>query len=285
VVAVVAFGPHASEAEDAPVVTGAEADGYELVWSDEFDVDGPPSAANWEFEHGFKRNNEAQWYQPQNAFCEDGLLVVEARREHVVVSEQPERAASARWAATRMHAEYTSASLHTRRLHDWLYGRFVMRARVPMVHGAWPAFWTLGHGSWPACGEIDVMECYRESVLANFVWLGRGLKPKWDATKTPVMELGDAAWSEAFHEWRMDWDKDSIELHLDDRLMNSADLSKTVNANPAGDNPFRKPQYLLVNLAIGGDNGGDPSRTEFPVRLVVDYVRVYQQRAKGDSKK
>jgi beta-glucanase (GH16 family) len=255
----------------------AEADGYELRWADEFDVDGPPSAANWEFEHGFVRNNEAQWYQADNAFCENGFLVVEARRERVVVSEHDRRGPSSRWSAGRSHADYTSASLTTKGRRDWLYGRFVMRARVPAVRGAWPAFWTLGHGPWPTCGEVDVMECYGGSVLANFVWLGRGRKPQWDATKTSVEELGGRAWSKAFHEWRMDWDEHSIELYLDDRLMNAVDLEKTANANNEGDNPFRKPQYLLLNLAIGGDNGGDPSRTPFPVRFEVDYVRVYQQ--------
>ncbi|MGL4514429.1 MAG: glycoside hydrolase family 16 protein [Lacipirellulaceae bacterium] len=273
----------AAPGDPAPA-PGRDTAGYELGWADEFDRDGPPSPANWEFEHGFVRNHEAQWYQEANAVCDSGLLVIEARRERVAVSEQANRGPSFGWSAGRTHAEYTSASLRTRGLHDWLYGRFVMRARVPNVAGAWPAFWTVGHGPWPASGEIDVMECYRGSVLANFVWLGRGGRPRWDASKTPIQQLGAASWADAFHEWRMDWDEDSIELYVDDRLMNSVSLDETVNANSEWDNPFRKPQYLLLNLAIGGDNGGDPSKTPFPVRYEIDYVRVYQQRAESKNK-
>jgi len=74
----------------------------------------------------------------------------------------------------------------------------------------------------------------------------------------------------------MDWDKDNIELYVDDELLNTIELSKTTNGTPDRANPFREPHYILLNLAIGGTNGGDPSKTEFPARFEVDYVRVYQ---------
>ena len=45
-------------------------------------------------------------------------------------------------------------------------------------------------------------------------------------------------------------------------------------------NAFRHPHYILLNQAIGGTNGGDPSKTEFPVRLEVDWVRVYEREEK-----
>lgn len=253
-------------------------DAFQLVWADEFDREGPPSPENWGFEQGFLRNQEAQWYQPDNATCHGGLLIIEARRERVDVDPGVVQSRKLQaWAAARTHADYTSASLTTRGKHQWLYGRFVMRARAPTAQGAWPAFWTVGNGPWPACGEIDIMECYRGAVLANFVWLGRGGSAKWDAVKTSIDELG-ADWGESFHEWRMDWDEDVIELSVDDRLLNSVRLESTINSNPTGDNPFRRPQYLLMNLAIGGENGGDPSQTPFPLRFEVDYVRVYQKR-------
>ncbi|MGE5406639.1 MAG: hypothetical protein ACM3NR_02910, partial [Methanosarcina sp.] len=73
--------------------------------------------------------------------------------------------------------------------------------------------------------------------------------------------------------WMMDWNKDSISLFLDGKLLNSTLVSQTVN--PDGFNPFLQPHYLLLNLAIGGA-GGDPSRSPFPIRYEVDYVRVYQ---------
>jgi hypothetical protein len=57
---------------------------------------------------------------------------------------------------------------------------------------------------------------------------------------------------------------------------NEVDLSRTVNQDGTSTNPFHQPHYLLISLAIGGTQGGDPSKTEFPARFEVDYVRVYQ---------
>ncbi len=64
---------------------------------------------------------------------------------------------------------------------------------------------------------------------------------------------------------------------MDDLLLNTTDLNETINNDREGKNPFRQPHYLLLNLAIGGTNGGDPSGTAFPSRFEVDYVRVYQK--------
>ena len=72
----------------------------------------------------------------------------------------------------------------------------------------------------------------------------------------------------------MDWNKDSVKLFLDNRLMNSVSVSETIN--PDGINPFLQPHYILLNLAIGA-NGGDPSRSHFPIIYEIDWVRVYQK--------
>ncbi len=255
----------------------ADESGWTLVWADEFTADGPPDPANWTFEHGMVRNEEAQFYQPANAVCRDGRLVIEARRERV---RNPRFAAgSTAWPTSRQFAEYTSASLRTRGLHQWQYGRFVMRGRIDTRPGMWPAWWTLGvKGDWPDGGEIDMMEYYRGMLLANVGWgSGRRWVATWDSVRTPAVALGDG-WADRFHVWRMDWDEKAIRLYVDDRLLNETDLADTVDA-ARGTDPFHQPHYMLVNLAIGGANGGDPSATAFPARLEVDYIRVYQHPA------
>ena len=161
----------------------------------------------------------------------------------------------------------------------WQYGRFEMRAKIDVSNGMWPAWWTLGvNKSWPANGEIDIMEYYRGTLLANIVCLGKQNRQEWHSTKTPLSVLGDAAWSSKFHIWRMDWDEKFLSLYVDDSLLNRVATDSLVNKDGSGFNPFKQPHYMLLNLAIGGQNGGDPSSTTFPRKFEIDYVRVYQKK-------
>ncbi|MCP5537067.1 MAG: glycoside hydrolase family 16 protein [Akkermansiaceae bacterium] len=258
-------------------VATAQPRAWKLVWADEFDVDGKPNPKNWVYENGFVRNLELQWYQQDNAFCKNGLLVIEGRRERKANPDY--KKGSARWQQNRPHAEYTSACVKTKGLHAWQYGRFEVRAKIITRQGLWPAIWFLGmDGPWPANGEIDLMEFYGGKILANACWEGRWkFKPTWDTSHTPVAKLGKN-WDKDFHIWRMDWDAKSIKLYVDDRLLNTIELDKTKNGTGRGPkNPFHQPHYILLNLAIGGKAGGDPSKTAFPSRYVIDYVRVYQK--------
>jgi beta-glucanase (GH16 family) len=251
-------------------------DGYQLVWNDEFDVDGRPNAANWKYENGFVRNEELQWYQPDNARVEGGLLVIEGRRERVTNPNY--QAGSTDWKTNRQYAEYTSASLLTSGLHSWQFGRWEMRGRIVAKAGLWPAWWSLGtSGEWPSNGEVDIMEFYNGKVLANVAcgtttrWVA-----KWDSVTKDVSSFGDPAWDTKFHFWRMDWDDQKIDLYLDDVLLNTTDLASMLN--PDGNSPFRQTHYMILNLAIGGANGGNPAATPFPTRYEVDYVRVFQKK-------
>jgi beta-glucanase (GH16 family) len=250
--------------------------GYELVWSDEFDVEGPPDPASWSFESGFVRNEEDQWYQPDNAAVRAGFLIIEGRRERVPNPRY--QAGSGDWKTNRELSEYTSASLNTRGKQSFRFGRFELRARFPAYAGLWPAWWMLGNdGEWPSNGEIDILEFYQGSLHANFVvgtttrWVGN-----WDAVATSLSALGDADWDARFHVYRMDWTETRIVLSVDGRELNALELDEL--RNPDGQSPFLNPAYTLINLAIGGQAAGDASAVPFPVRYEIDYVRAFAAR-------
>jgi beta-glucanase (GH16 family) len=255
---------------------------YQLVWSDEFNVDGAPNPDHWVHEEGFIRNHEEQYYQKKNAFCKNGFLVIEAKRETI---ENPNyHHSSTNWSEKRRHAYLTSASLMTKDKHHWQYGRFEIKAKIRNEQGLWPAIWFLGQeGEWPNCGEIDLLEFYSNSILANFMWgKPKPYQAEVSSFKQPMatLERNDPLWTQKFHVWRMDWDKNNIDLYVDDVLINSIRTDISNNNKRLIRQPFLQPHYLILNLALGGDCGGNTDETVFPSQFLVDYVRVYQ---KGDQ--
>jgi beta-glucanase (GH16 family) len=250
---------------------------YKLVWADEFNKDGIPDSSSWAYEKGFVRNNEAQWYQRENASCKKGYLIIEGKRETKPNPGYIE--GSSDWRKSRAQINYTSSCLLTRGLRQWQYGRFEMRARIDISKGLWPAWWTLGiNKPWPANGEIDIMEYYSGKLLANIACMGSNKKTAWFSKVKLTDSIGGKEWASKFHIWRMDWTEEYIALSVDDQLLNKVSMDSLTNKDGSGFNPFKQPHYMLLNLAIGGDNGGDPVDTKFPNRFEIDYVRVYQKK-------
>ena len=276
-------------------------EGMTLVWHDEFDQPGAPDPARWQFEHGFVRNQELQWYQPQNARVIGGVLQIVGRHERVMNPNYKQ--ISKNWTKNREYAEYTSACLESRDRFSFHYGRLEVRARIPVAPGAWPAIWTLGNqAGWPACGEVDLMEFYRVPqadvnihhqaqaertvpvLLANACWQGADGRDAWNTGRWPFTRWtsDDPEWDTKFHTWRMDWTPEAIRLYLDDQLLNDIPTSQAEPVREGGFNPFRNErpgfgQYILLNLAIGAC-GGEVDNSAFPLVYEVDYVRVYQKR-------
>ncbi|HEY1195095.1 glycoside hydrolase family 16 protein [Flavobacterium sp.] len=250
---------------------------FKLVWADEFNTNGPPDEKNWNYETGFVRNEENQWYQKENAVCKDGFLIIEAKNENKInpnfVSKNHKD-----FAKNRDSIKVTSSCLITRGKHSWQYGRFEMRAKIPVGKGMWPAFWSLGiKGNWPANGEIDIMEYYTGKILANAAWKSKESKTAWDSETFKLSDFKDKVWANQFHIWKMDWDAHSIKLYVDNQLLNEIKVDKTINSANQEIIPFQQPHYLLVNLAVGGINGGEFTKADLPSKYIIDYIRVYQK--------
>ncbi len=242
-----------------PVAGQIPYDKYQLNWSDEFNTDGLPSSVNWGYEEGCSvRNKELQNYMKarlENSHIENGVLTIEARKEKMG------------------SCNYTSANLVSNGKRSFKYGLFEMRAKIDIRSGSWPAWWWLPvSGGWPKGGEIDMMEFYQGKLLFNVM----DGSQKWTSKTQAVSTLGGSAWADTFHVWTWEWDSAKIDLWLDGKLMNHYPLANADGTGPGGENPFRRPGYMLVNQAIGGNNGGDPSGTTFPVEYQVDYIRYYQ---------
>ena len=248
--------------------------GYKLVWSDEFNYQGLPDPAKWGYEEGFVRNHESQYYTKarlENARVENGMLVIEGRKERFEIPH-PGRHGEV--------AQYTAASLITLEKASWKYGRVEVRAKLPHGKGVWPAIWMMGADAtrvgWPACGEIDVMEFVGHTpdhVFATVHWgkdgqhhqsAGNSLK-----VKTP--------WDD-FHVYAVEWTPEQMLFYYDQTCYHRFDVKK---ADQKDGNPFRRPHYLLLNLALGGEWGGKIDDSMLPQKFLIDYVRVYQKVSSG----
>ena len=248
----------------APAAAGG---GWHLVWSDEFNQpDGSaPDATKWSCEVGGNGwgNNELEYYtaRTNNVRIEDGKLVIEARQENFDGKQ------------------HTSARLLTRDKGSWTYGRMEARMKIPRGQGIWPAFWMLGTNiasvNWPACGEIDIMENIgKEPGTVHGTVHGPGYSGGAGIGGPLTLPAG-AALADDFHVYAIEWETNRIRWYLDSQLY----FTVTPTNLPAG-RPwvYNQPQFLLLNLAVGGGWPGYPdATTTFPQRMTVDYVRVYQK--------
>lgn len=235
----------------------------QLVWSDEFNINGLPDSTKWNYDvggHGWG-NQELQYYtsrQLKNARVENGLLIIEAHKEKIG------------------NNDYSSARLITKGKGDWKYGRIEVRAKLPKGLGTWPAIWMLGTTpkiTWPDDGEIDIMEHvgYDQGVIHASTHTKKYYH-SIGTQKTATISVTDC--TDTFHLYALEWDAESITVFVDDKAYFTFKNEHT--GNDAW--PFDKPFHLLLNVAVGGFWGGhkgvDPNI--FPKQMLVDYVRVYQ---------
>jgi hypothetical protein len=268
-------GPSMSSGNGLPTPPPSSSDkpGWTLVWSDEFEVNGLPDPTKWAYDTARNRvgwyNNEKQYYAAnrlENSRVENGQLIITARKERLVSA--PDYGGQ----------DYTSARLVTRGLASWTYGFFEIRAKLPCGQGTWPAIWTLGVGGpqgmvWPDDGEIDIMEFVGSKPTEVFATV-HNKKYNWQGGIRPTSSsasIADAC--STFHNYQLTWTPEKISIGVDDRIYFNYLNPKNGDLQAW---PFDKPQYLLLNIAIGGDLGGKVNDSIFPVEFQIEHVRVYK---------
>lgn len=250
---------------------------WKLVWQDEFNYTGLPDSSKWSYEVGHIRNNEQQYYtraRKENIWVERGILTITGRKESFV--NERYKPGSTSWQQKDSLAQYTSASINTSGKVGWKYGRLEISARLPKGAGIWPALWMLGidrnQVGWPGCGEIDIMEFignHPENIhgtihykdTTNHKHASSGAKISRDTT------------DDKFHIYAIEWDEEKIDIFYDGKKYHSFYIDL---AGRGDSNAFRKPFYLLTNLAMGSQWPGPIDDAVLPQRFEVDYVRIYK---------
>ncbi|WP_285889729.1 glycoside hydrolase family 16 protein [Neobacillus niacini] len=237
--------------EDFNKETTVTQDGWVLVWQDEFEGNCLDSS-KWNLEDwAAEKNNELQYYSPNNVKVEDGVLKLISKKELF------------------KGKDYTSGAVHTQGKFAFLYGKAEMRAKLPAGQGMFPAFWMMPDKENTWLPEIDILEMLGhqpDQIWMVSHWLGEDgkLKSVSDTFKGPDF-------SKDFHTFSIEWTPDSITWLIDD-------IERfTINRNI----PSEK-MYLYLNTAVGGNWPGSPDQTTFfPVSFEIDYVRVYKGNGEG----
>ncbi|MBT0770549.1 family 16 glycosylhydrolase [Kineosporia sp. J2-2] len=274
---VTATKPPASTSTSTTTAPAAPA-GWRQVWSDEFNG-GSLNRSVWKAENYStygEGNKELPCLmdRPENLKVAQGVLTLSARRESTPLKCG---SSDARFPNGR---SYSSAHLSTKGLKDWTYGRFEIRAKLPMTpgksKGLWPAFWLRPTNG--GTGELDVLEAIGSASggttsnkvyqTLHYDYVGTHPQVGYEYP-LPAGNLGDG-----WHTFATEWEKGEIRFYVDGKLTITRNKSNT----PWIDQAFNKPFYIRLNLAVGGNWPGTPdASTTFPADYVVDYVRVYQR--------
>jgi len=243
---------------------------YILHWSDEFD--GPkgsaPDSTKWNYDLGGSGfgNHELECYtdRRENSYLDgNGNLVMKAIKESFT-------------GADGIKKDYTSARLLTKGKFSHTFGRWEARIKMPTGQGIWPAFWMMGDNidkvGWPGCRELDIGEIKGSQPSENNGSLhAPGFSGANCLTGKFTLPEGKK-FSDDFHIFSIEWLPDCIRFYVDGQLYST----KTPADVPGKEWGYDKPCFILLDLAIGGDFGGNPDDTTvFPQEMLVDYVRVY----------
>ncbi|MEI6405321.1 MAG: glycoside hydrolase family 16 protein [Actinomycetes bacterium] len=171
---------------------------------------------------------------------------------------------------------YLSGKINTAGKLGFKYGYIEARIKTPAGNGTWPAFWLLGanvhHGvDWPQCGEIDIMENVGRDPMTV---MGTIHGPGYSGGDGPTSNAyADAPVSDAFHKYAVLWLPNKIQWFFDGQLYQT--LTPT-SAGVNGEWVFNKEFFMIINVAMGGNLGGELDPSVESTTMLVDYVKYYK---------
>jgi len=243
---------------------------WNLVWNDEFNYNGLPDSTKWNYEVGGNGwgNNEKQYYVKKSI----GNSTVQNGKLHIIAKKQE-----------MGNSNYTSAKLTTYRKFTLQYGKIEVMAKLPAGKGTWPAIWMLPESykndteAWPLCGEIDIMEHVGKEPDIIHTSLHSELYNHIKGTQVTYFRKLDDVFN-TFHKYAIEWSEKSIKFYIDDKLFFESYKGQDGRVSKNEGWPFDKPDYLILNLAIGGNWGGEIDDSIFPAEMQIDFVRIYKKK-------
>lgn len=236
-----------------------------LVFDEEFDYQGAPDSTKWQWETGYVRNGEVQYYTAgPNAWCDNSILTIEARADSCMIDG--------------MMCPVTSASLTTKDHGSWKYCYVEVKAKLPSFRGSWPAIWMMpsddSYGDWPRSGEIDIMEHVGyEPENIHFAAHSERYNHMRGEQRNFVCPAADC--TDGFHIFGLRHTPDKLIWYYDGE--EKFVLDKEADADWTSW-PFDDNFYLILNLAVGGGWGGQKGvdLEAMPAQYQIDYVRIFQ---------
>ena len=264
------------------------AQNYQLVWNEDFtDASLDRDVWNVEVNGDGGGNNELQYY------CEKGvsLGVEPTTGKHCLILTATKE--------NYQGKKCTSGRVNTKNKMYYTFGRIDARIKFPRTaNGLWPAFWQMGNNydqvGWPRCGETDIIELGHQNAFSN------GTQDRYFNGAMHVGSAWNTVWSDAqsvtwpysvedtFHIVTMIWTPNSIDMYMDKEAHPEngayfhADLEPNDNADYNRQLVFGKPNFIIANLAVGGnfpgiwDVNGITAFNSGAQMMYIDWIRIYQ---------
>lgn len=245
--------------------------GWEVQWADKFDGTGI-NWNNWTAQIQANYNNEVQCYTDdessvdKNFEVSNGTLKIIARKQNISCP-----------GLGGIQKSWTSGRLNSKDKSEFLYGRIESRIRFHNLEGGtWPAFWMLEnriaehpkkndndfiHWPNPGAGEIDVWEWFANApstYITNFFNTGGC------GSEVRYTYPGGAPDVQQWHNYAIEWDENNIAFYVDDFLVTSHNVSNCQQ--------YKEPMFVLLNVAMGGNLGGNIDPSLNTATLEIDYV-------------